>query len=130
MARGVRHATLFLVAGLLTGCGPYVSESRMNAAPARPDDCELEFLHLQMMDMSPMGGTYEILGHVTVSNFSGTDPMSPENRALIRPRACAMGGEGVTIMLQATNRAGSTTNFTVVRKRPPPGAAPPLPTKF
>jgi hypothetical protein len=55
----------------LAGCGPYINEHRLIAAPARPDDCELEFLHLQPMDMSPLGGAYEILGRPKLGRSFG-----------------------------------------------------------
>lgn len=134
--RAMRKLTYLLpLLALLSGCGPHVAEVRMAAAPPRPENCELEFLQLQVMDLSPMGGKYEQLGSVVLMQRGVQDPFQPEYKAIVRPRACAMGGEGVTILQQATGTSafgasGTGINYAIVRKRPPPGSAPPPPSKF
>jgi hypothetical protein len=119
----------------LTACGPHIAEVRMASAPPKPESCELEFLQLKVEDMSPMVGTYEVLGSVMLFERGVQDPFQQKYKDIVHPRACAMGGEGVTIMTQASGQGafgaqGSAVNYGVVRKRPPPGSAPPPPTKF
>lgn len=115
------------------GCGPGVGETRLLSAPAKAAGCELEFLQLEMQDVMP-GAKYEILGHVVLSEEGVRDPLAPEYRAKVRPRACAMGGEGVAILMSAVAapqglRAGGTTiDYAVVRKRVAPTRT--APTKF
>ena len=75
-------------------CGPTVNEARLTSAPARPENCSLDFLKLDMKDVAP-GGRYELLGHVVLSQEGVRDPLDPKYRAEVRPRACAMGGEGL-----------------------------------
>jgi hypothetical protein len=119
---------------LLAGCGPNVMETRMASAPPRPEGCELQFLQLKIEDLAPMIGTYDLLGNVTLFERGVQDPFQQKYKDIVRPRACAMGGEGVTILNQATTMSmmggGSSVVYAVVRKRPAPGAAPPPPQKF
>ncbi|MDB4939357.1 MAG: hypothetical protein JWP87_6329 [Labilithrix sp.] len=125
-------ASLALV---LAACGPTVNEVRMASAPPKPATCELDFLELEMKDVAP-GGPLEILGHVMLSQHGVRDPLAPEYRAQVRPRACAMGGEAVGIMMTgiatptALSAGGTTVSYTVVRKRPPPSAKASPPAKF
>jgi hypothetical protein len=116
------------------GCGPTVSEMRAIAAPARESTCDLEFLNLTIEQLSPMGGTHEIVGHVVLAETGIQDPFQPKYRDVVRPRACAMGGEAVTILNAATSSSmmgsGSMTDYAIVRKRVAPSAAPALPAKF
>jgi hypothetical protein len=114
-------ATL-VTANLTVACGPAVSEARLIAAPARPADCDLDFLRLSMNDVTP-GAKYEVLGHVVLSQEGVQDPLQQEYRATVRPRACAMGGEGVAVMMTGTaspwalSAGGTTIDYLVVRKR-------------
>lgn len=125
---------LFAMFAVLAGCGPNISEMRMASAPPRPDNCELQFLQLKIEDLAPMVGTYEQLGSVMLFETGVQDPFQQKYRDIVRPRACAMGGEGVTILNQATSQgamgmSGSAVNYAVVRKRQAPGA-PAQPQKF
>lgn len=135
MFRLVLHITLAL-AGLVAGCGPEVMETRLASAPQRPDGCELWFRQLNFQDLAPMIGTYELLGEVTLAESGVQDPFQQKYKDIVRPRACAMGGEGVTILDQvaSTNPMGAKgtgVTFAVVRKRGTPSAvAPPPPQKF
>lgn len=113
---------LLLLSACGLGCGPSVSEARLTMAPPRPSDCKLAFLQLQMTDLAP-GGAWEILGHVTMSERGEQDPLSPEYREEVRPRACRMGGDGVGILLAATSegsalsRGATMVDYVVVRHR-------------
>jgi hypothetical protein len=127
-------ASLLCLLPLLAGCGPSIMETRMAAAPPRAESCELEFLQLRIEDVAPMIGAYELLGNVSLFQSGVQDPFQQKYKDIVRPRACAMGGEGVTILNQATattmlGGSGSSVVYAVVRKRPAPGAAP-APQKF
>ncbi len=117
---------------LLAACGPSVSEARLVVAPSRPHDCKLVFLELEMKDVVP-GGPWEILGHVALGESGEQDPLSPEYREEVRPRACRMGGEAVAILMTATSsgsvlsRGGTSVDYVVVRRR---GSAPAAPRRF
>jgi len=117
----------------LAACGPSVSEMRLVAAPARDATCELEFLHVEMQEVAP-GGTYEVLGHVVLSQAGVQDPLQPRYRETVRPRACAMGGESVAILGSGTaspwalSAGGTTIDYVVLRKRAARGRQ--APTKF
>jgi hypothetical protein len=84
--------------------GPAVGDVRVGAPHAsRPPDCALEFVSVSPSDMAPGakfggGGKYEMVGAVNIGADEGTDPMSEPMRALVRPRACAMGGEVISLL--------------------------------
>lgn len=127
--------SIALFAGLFTGgCGPSVSEVRLMSAPAREPSCTLDFLELRMEDVAP-GAKYEVLGHVVVGEEGRQNPLAPEYRAIVRPRACAMGGEAVAILSTASVAAmgfssGATSvSYAVVRRRREP-LPQDRPTKF
>jgi hypothetical protein len=115
------------------GCGPSVGEARLVSAPARAASCELEFLQLEIQDMAP-GGKYEILGHVVLSEEGIRDPLAPAYRDKVRPRACAMGGEAVAILMTGTaaphalSAGGTTIDYAIVRRRTTPPRS--TPKKF
>jgi hypothetical protein len=107
---------------VLVACGPTIGEARMVHTTPRPADCELKFLKLQIKDVAP-DGKWELLGHVVLSQEGVRDPLDPKYRAEVRPRACAMGGEGVAVLQSATaqpwalSAGGTTIDYGVVRKR-------------
>jgi hypothetical protein len=96
---------------------------------ARGDTCDLDVISSDMSTFAQ----YEQVGIVTLSNASGTDPMSPEARALVRPRACALGGEAIAVMSSAGLKngfgmtVGSLRSYTVWAKRT---TGPATPQKF
>ena len=105
--------THFVVATLTAACGgpskPAVGEARMVMVPARPADCALQMVPVRPEDMAPggqfgAGGQYQMIGAVTLGLAQGTDVMSEEVRKLVRPRACGMGGEVVSLL--ATGDSG------------------------
>jgi hypothetical protein len=114
-------------------CGPTVNEARLTSVPARPENCSLDFLKLDIKDVAP-GGRYELLGHVVLSQEGVRDPLDPKYRAEVRPRACAMGGEGVAILMTSTatpwalSAGGTTIDYAVVRKHRAESAS--APKKF
>ena len=127
----MKKLMLFLVAAIaLPGCVKMVSVNRAMFAPARADDCELELVQADMMELSPMGTTWDYLGTVSIGANHHLDPMSEEARAVIRPKACELGGTAVALM-QGSNSAstmggGGAVTYAVLR----PKQAPAAPTKF
>ncbi len=97
---------------LLAACGggpPAVGSTRMVMLPAKPANCPLELVAVQAGDMAPgarfgAGGQYQMIGAVSLGLAQGTDIMSESVRGLVRPRACAMGGEVVSLL--ATGDSG------------------------
>lgn len=110
-----------LVALLACACGPAINETRVQSFPSRGEACKLEFIKLDMNDLSSPQGTWQVVGYVTVGDRGTLDPFSEDNRAIVRPRACGMGGEGVAIILNSSTTAawqtGSSISYAVLRHR-------------
>jgi hypothetical protein len=106
MESSMMHARWMLLAStiLFAGCAPAVADVRTGAPhPAKAASCPLEFASVSAGDMAPgakfgSGGKYEMIGMVSIGAKEGTDAMSEEIRKLVRPRACAMGGEVVSLL--------------------------------
>jgi hypothetical protein len=99
--------------------------------PPREATCPLEFVKLDMTDLSSQTGVWQLIGNVIMGGGGTLDPFSEENKTLVRPRACAMGGEGVTIMTSATNErlfsSASMINYGILKHR---SSAPEPPKAF
>jgi hypothetical protein len=68
--------------------------------PAKPANCPLE-LHTEAMDGSMML-TYEPVGFIHIAGATdGEPPSSPRLLELLKPEACALGGDIVTVGLSA-----------------------------
>lgn len=127
-----RSGGIILGVGVLvwaaTGCGPKVSEVRMVPAPGRDENCALEFVKVDLGALSSPTSEWEMLGQIVLQEHGIQDPFAEKYRAIVRPRACAMGGEAVGIVLSATSEtltsSGSTTSYGVLRKRKQDSAAP------
>ena len=113
---------------LLAGCGPSVSEVRMANYPPREDNCVLEFVKADMGQLSSNEGPWELIGQIVLQEEGTQDPFAEEYRAIVRPRACAMGGEAVTIVMNATSEglvsSGTAISYGVLRKRRAEPSAP------
>jgi hypothetical protein len=119
----------------LAACGPKlgISETQMIPAPARAADCQLEMQQVDPTSIS-FNSTWDVLGYVTLLDSKAQDPMDAQNRELVRPRACRMGGTVVAVAMNATNqvatglgpRTGSGLTYMVLR----PKSAPAAPTAF
>ena len=94
-------AALSLLA--VVGCTPQVSDARMGTSrPAKDPNCDLTVI--DAMDTSNFA-KYEQVGIVRVSNEeAGTDPMDPKVRAIVRPRACALGGDAISVLASGDAR--------------------------
>ena len=110
---------------LAAGCTQNISETRMKSFPPHAKDCEL-----QVLSGMPYGGesaVWDLAGVVTVGDLGSPDPFSVENKKIVRPRACAMGGEALSIMASQNSTAvasGSSVSYMVWRKRSAQGASP------
>lgn len=123
----------FVGALLVSGCSPeMVAVSQMMAVPSRPDDCKLELVQADMMELSPMGTKWDLLGMVSIAkgNTNGLDPSSEAVRTIIRAKACHLGGTSVALMTNTTanaGMAGSGAGITFAVLRPKQAAAGPTP---
>jgi hypothetical protein len=122
------------VTALMAGCGPAISEMRMGFAPPRPATCELKLVQADMMALAA-GGSWEILGHIVLQETGIHNPFEERYMKIVRPRACAMGGEAVSILQAAststTFSSGSGVQYAVLRARAASAPAPsPPPTSI
>jgi hypothetical protein len=101
-----------------------VSEVRTASYPPREENCALEFVKVDMADVSSKDGTWERIGQIVLQGLGEQDPFAEEARAIVRPRACAMGGDAVGIVLHATSHgvisSGTAINYGVLKKRGAP----------
>jgi hypothetical protein len=136
--KSVASLSLLLFASL-TGCSNHVSTIRMGPpAPPRPLDCSLELIDNPMQGATQVGmmmpPDLELLGHVRVIHEAGRSPSDPEVLKLVKPEACKLGGEqvsvGISANFQAGLRTGSTLSYMVWRRKPATPATPSAPIKF
>ena len=120
---GSRLALAVATAAVAIGvaaCAPTtVTETRMMQAPARPASCTLALVQADLASPT-FNQTWDILGYVTLTAPSSSDPAAESNRAEVRPRACAMGGTSVGVAIAAANGAGSSLMYIVLRPKQPP----------
>jgi hypothetical protein len=108
----MRICLVVALAASIGGCGgPAVGGSQMVVLAPKPADCPLELVTIHPEDMAPggkfgAGGKYQMIGVVALGLDSGTNPMSPEVRKLVRPRACAYGGEVVSLLASGDSSNG------------------------
>lgn len=124
-----------LVAFLLfvsSGCGPkdIISENRMLYAPPREETCALELIQVDMTSIT-FNQQWDMLGFVSFGDREIQDPYAQENRDLLRPRACAMGGTAVAVVGNASARGmfgyeGSSIVYMVLRPKTAAGGSQPL----
>jgi len=123
--------SLALLLCALAACGKAaITETRMAHAPARAPDCPLDLVQVDVTSVT-FNQTWEVLGYVGLLDRGAQDPDAPENRALVRPRACAMGGTSIAVASNAAStnaigQTGSGVNYMVLRAR----SAPAAPTAF
>jgi len=129
---GARRIGALASALLAASCGPQISEVRSVNYPAREASCSLEFVQIDKMAAYTLytDGKWQVIGQIILSEGGIVDPLSERYRAIVRPRACAMGGEAVALLTAGTNEtatsSGSMTSYAVLHHPAPPGqAAPP-----
>jgi hypothetical protein len=123
---GVMKLALAVI--VLAGCGEaqLISHTQLVYAPARAPTCSLELLQ------GGTGATWQLLGYVVLYDRALQDPTTHDNLALIRPRACELGGTAVSVATSYVHtdedgdRYGSTIEYLVLRPLP----AAQLPTAF
>jgi hypothetical protein len=106
------------------GCAPEVSTARMSGVyPSRAPTCELE-LRSGTMDFA-LTSTFDAVGTVSVRGKDGEAPNAPRILALVKPEACALGGELVLVNTSANLTNGFQTSshhsFIVMRRKSPGG---------
>lgn len=119
----MKHALVALVLASLAACGPKagISETRMIHAPSREATCQLELVQVDITAVT-FNQQWEVLGYVTFVDRGSQDPYAKENRELLRPRACAMGGTSVAIAMNGVGqdsmgRQGSGIAYMVLRPK-------------
>ncbi|WP_394826072.1 hypothetical protein [Pendulispora albinea] len=106
--------TMAISAVFQLACGPAVGEARIGAPrPPKPENCTLQFASISDTDTQQggkfgAGGEYEGIGVVMIGADEGTDAMSEKIREIVRPKACAMGGEMLSLAVSGVgaNRRG------------------------
>jgi len=134
-ARSLVGLLSLVVVTTAVGCAPAIAEDRLGYFPPRHQDCAITVVNGAMQN--PMlwaapSSEYEMVGTITLHESSTADPFSEEHLKTIRPRACKMGGEALSLMssTHSTNGfgfgTGTGTSFAVLRRRAgaAPGAAP------
>jgi hypothetical protein len=113
---------------LLLGCGPSVGEVRMVSYPPREQNCSLAFVRADLKQLNENKGPWELIGHVVLSQEGKQDPFAEEYKAIVRPRACAMGGVAVAVVMNANAEglisSGTTISYGILRKRSAKSKAP------
>jgi hypothetical protein len=87
-------------------CSAQATDSRFGAPrPAREPTCNLEIIDATAS--STFAG-YDQVGVVRIGNApAGTDPLDPSLRDMVRPRACALGGEAISVLTSGDARVRS-----------------------
>jgi hypothetical protein len=119
-----RITLLVLLAGAsAAGCAPKagMSEVRMIHAAPREPNCKLDMIEVDITAVE-FNQKWDVLGYVTLMDRGQQDPFSEDNKQLVRPRACAMGGTSVAIAMNATNtnqfnQQGSGISYMVLRPK-------------
>jgi len=90
-----------------------INETRMVFAPSLPENCELKLVQVDITAFE-FNQTWEVLGYVTLLDRGIQDPAAEENRALVRPRACAMGGNSVAVAMNSASQSAMGTGSGIV----------------
>ena len=93
----------------------------MTFAPARAANCDLQLVQADGTSVD-FNQRWDLLGYVSLQNNGLLDPAAPENRALVRPRACAMGGMAVAVAMSSSAQnvfgaRGSALVYMVLRPK-------------
>ena len=84
--------------------------------------------HHAQGQLSSGQGPWELIGQVVLQQEGKQEPFDEEYKAIVRPRACGMGGEAVGITMNATAEgafsSGTSIAYGVLRKRSSQAATP------
>jgi hypothetical protein len=107
---------IFSVVLLSCASGPKITESRTAQAPAKREDCDAPLLFLTPKEIA---SGYDVVGNVQITGEGHPDPASAEYKKMVRPHACHLGGDAITIARQSFTKARSetTVEYAVVKKR-------------
>ena len=73
-----------------------------------------------MMDLLSQNSAWQLIGNVMLGDSGTQDPFSDRNKAIVRQRACNMGGEAVAIMMSATSEGlvnNGSINYAILKHR-------------
>lgn len=119
----MKPVLVLAIVAALAACGPKagISETRMVHAPPRDPNCHLELVQVDITSVT-FNQQWEVLGYVSFFDRGSQDPFAKENRELLRPRACAMGGTSVAIAMNSTGQnqmgqQGSGVSYMVLRPK-------------
>lgn len=138
----MRPLFLFLtfVIPFAVACTTNVVEVRTASRPPRDESCELQIIQVTPEETRQggkygPGGEYEQIGMITLAAMGDTNAMSDMVKAAVRPRACAMGGEYVSLLTSAIGASGmgvpyQATTYQVWAKRAPAPPASQTPQPF
>jgi hypothetical protein len=104
---------LMFVFALLIGCVNISSMRNGGLYPPNPSSCKIQFENLNFQEAS---AAYETLGLITVSGGDVTEGV----REQVRKKACAMGGDAVSLngaVDSGSRLVGNMTQFLVLRKK-------------
>jgi hypothetical protein len=111
---------LLLVGLVLTAaCGPTkpnIHMTRVVYTAARPDNCNIDVVNVPATELGPTS-EWERVGDLTVTTDSRTDnadPYGAERLAALRPKACSLGGEALTLWSEMPGLTG----YSVLVKKP------------
>lgn len=129
----MRNASiLFFLAVLLGACGPNISETKMAYFPPRAETCNVEVVNGALASGANFAlpdSPYEIVGMIGLGENGTQDPFSDRYMAIVRPRACKMGGDAISLMASQTSNASITnatgTAYVVLHKRVEAAKSPP-----
>lgn len=110
---------------LFSACrhGPTIAVARMAYFPSRGDQCQIKFIQTTPIEQSGQG-PYHLVGSISLGEYGNNDPLSERYISIIRPKACAMGGDLITIAASAvthgqtylgTNRPSTSIVYVVLR---------------
>jgi hypothetical protein len=113
------------------GCGPNISETRMAYFPPKAEGCNLEVINKALAsgeNFALPDSPYEIVGMIGLGENGTQDPFSDRYMAIVRPRACKMGGDAISLMASQTTNQYITnatgTAYVVLHKRGEPAKSP------
>jgi hypothetical protein len=82
---------------VLSACGPETSDTRIGT-PRAPREAQCDLKVINGNDTSNFA-KFEQVGVVQLANApAGTAPFDPKVRDMVRPRACALGGEAISVL--------------------------------
>lgn len=101
----------------------------MIVAPAHPPDCPLAFVQADISNPD-FNVAWDVMGYVTLSDTGVLDPLAEDNRRMVRPRACAMGGTAIGVAIASANQTAMGTGSGIVYIVLRPKSADPHQTTF